>query len=214
MKESYVEGLATHDDPESCVAPRKGGDEAWTGGRGFARKSCNYGTHREVQGHTPMMNESGKTDRPVVPEKSPNKAGPPAAEGMEGRGPTRSPGFVGDSGGDRTPSRLRVIRTALGVGSLRRAVRVGDRARLDRRARKHTRRQATEAGGLLRGPPRPLDHHYEENAAFVPTTNPAHAPAVEAVPDSHGFEQPKELGLDFHGNPRMALAGWTVKVGS
>jgi RNA-directed DNA polymerase len=33
-----------------------------------------------------MMNESGKTDRPVVPEKSPNKAGPPAAEGMEGRG--------------------------------------------------------------------------------------------------------------------------------
>jgi RNA-directed DNA polymerase len=32
------------------------------------------------------MNEPGKSDRPVVPQKSPNKAGRPAAEGMEGRG--------------------------------------------------------------------------------------------------------------------------------
>jgi RNA-directed DNA polymerase len=37
------------------------------------------------------MNESGKSDRPVVPAKSPNKAGgaPSAAEGMEGRGLTK-----------------------------------------------------------------------------------------------------------------------------
>ena len=33
MKESYVEGLATHNGPKSCVAPREGGDEAWTVGR-------------------------------------------------------------------------------------------------------------------------------------------------------------------------------------
>ena len=33
-----------------------------------------------------MMNEQGKSDRPVVPAKFPNKAGQPAAEGMEGRG--------------------------------------------------------------------------------------------------------------------------------
>ena len=33
-----------------------------------------------------MMNERGKSDRPVVPVKSSNKAGQPAAEGMEGRG--------------------------------------------------------------------------------------------------------------------------------
>jgi hypothetical protein len=32
------------------------------------------------------MNGPGKSDRPVVPGKSPNKAGQPAAEGMEGRG--------------------------------------------------------------------------------------------------------------------------------
>jgi hypothetical protein len=33
-----------------------------------------------------MMNEHGKSDRPIVPEKSPNKARPMAAEGVEGRG--------------------------------------------------------------------------------------------------------------------------------
>ena len=40
MKESYVEGLATHNGPESCGAARKGGVEAWTGeraGRVFSR---------------------------------------------------------------------------------------------------------------------------------------------------------------------------------
>jgi len=33
-----------------------------------------------------MMNEHGKSDRPIVPEKSPNQAERSAAEGMEGRG--------------------------------------------------------------------------------------------------------------------------------
>ena len=32
------------------------------------------------------MNGQGQSDRPVVPAKFPNNAGPPAAEGMEGRG--------------------------------------------------------------------------------------------------------------------------------
>jgi hypothetical protein len=32
-----------------------------------------------------MMNEHGKSDRSVIPAKSSNKAGQPAAEGMEGR---------------------------------------------------------------------------------------------------------------------------------
>ena len=42
--------------------------------------------HREVQGRKPMTNAHGKSDRPIVPEKSPNKAPRGAAEGMEGRG--------------------------------------------------------------------------------------------------------------------------------
>ena len=31
MKESYIEGLASHDGPESCVDPREGVGEALTG---------------------------------------------------------------------------------------------------------------------------------------------------------------------------------------
>ena len=41
MKESYVEGLATHSGPESCVAVREGRREALTGvraGRVFSRE--------------------------------------------------------------------------------------------------------------------------------------------------------------------------------
>src|SRR6266550_2208657 len=59
---------------------REPGDPRFAQGR-----SCS-GTHREVYGRTPMTNESGKSDRPTVPEKSSNNAGHPVAEGMEGRG--------------------------------------------------------------------------------------------------------------------------------
>ena len=50
-----------------------------------------------------MMNEHGKSDRPVVPAKSPNKAGQPAAEGMEGSGLTK--GNLPPQNAFRTPSR-------------------------------------------------------------------------------------------------------------
>ena len=33
MKEPYIEGLAAHDDPESCVEVREGTGEASTGAR-------------------------------------------------------------------------------------------------------------------------------------------------------------------------------------
>ncbi len=41
----------------------------------FARGRWSRGTRREVQGRTPAMNEHGKSDRPTVPVKSPNKGG-------------------------------------------------------------------------------------------------------------------------------------------
>jgi len=47
MKESYVEGVATHDGPESCGAAREGGVEALTGvraGRALAAKEPSSGT--------------------------------------------------------------------------------------------------------------------------------------------------------------------------
>jgi len=51
-----------------------------------------------------MMNGHGKSDRPVVPVKSPNNAGPaPVAEGMEGSGLAK--GNLPQQNASRTPSR-------------------------------------------------------------------------------------------------------------
>jgi RNA-directed DNA polymerase len=50
-----------------------------------------------------MRNGLGKSDRPVVPEKSSNNAGQPAAEGMEGRGLAK--GNLPQQNASRTPSR-------------------------------------------------------------------------------------------------------------
>jgi RNA-directed DNA polymerase len=50
-----------------------------------------------------MTNGPGKSDRPEVPEKSPNKAGPSAAEGMEGNGLAK--GNLPQQNASRTPSR-------------------------------------------------------------------------------------------------------------
>ena len=50
-----------------------------------------------------MTNGPGKSDSPEVPEKSPNNAGQPAAEGMEGRGLAK--GNLPQQNASRTPSR-------------------------------------------------------------------------------------------------------------
>jgi hypothetical protein len=70
--------------------------------------------------------------------------------------------------------------------------------------------------------PGPLDHHDEENPAFVPTTDPTHAPAIDAIAEGGGCEQAQEVSLNFHGihellwrtgqSRRVVLAGlsgWT-----
>src|SRR5205807_7081557 len=63
---------------------------AWEpGDPAFTPDGICLGTHREVQGRTPMRNEHGKSDRSVIPAKSPNKARQPAAAGMEGSGLTK-----------------------------------------------------------------------------------------------------------------------------
>src|SRR6267142_782408 len=62
---------------------REPGGPASVSGRGDRRP------HREVQGHTPMMDGRGKSDRPIVPGKPPNNAEEPAAEVVEGRGRTK-----------------------------------------------------------------------------------------------------------------------------
>src|SRR2546425_7189026 len=50
-----------------------------------------------------MTNGPGKSDRPTVPTKAPNKAGQPATEGMEGSGLTK--GNLQQQNVSRTPSR-------------------------------------------------------------------------------------------------------------
>ena len=50
-----------------------------------------------------MMNGPGKSDSPTVPGKSPNKTGPPVAEGMEGNGLAK--GNLLKQNASRTPSR-------------------------------------------------------------------------------------------------------------
>jgi len=50
-----------------------------------------------------MMNGPGKSDSPTVPGKSPNNAGQPAAEGMEGNGLAK--GNLPQQNASRTPSR-------------------------------------------------------------------------------------------------------------
>ena len=68
------------------------------------RAASARGTHREVQGQEPMMNEHGKSDRPIVPGKSPNKARVSVAEEMEGRGLAK--GNLGQQNAPRTQSRI------------------------------------------------------------------------------------------------------------
>ena len=58
MKEPYVEGVATHDGPESCVVVRKGGGEALTGvraGEVLSREIIGFGVPtllNKAEGHT------------------------------------------------------------------------------------------------------------------------------------------------------------------
>jgi hypothetical protein len=69
-----------------------------------------------------MMNGSGKSDSPTVPEKSPNKAGPPVAEGMEGNGLAK--GNLPEQNASRTPSRNDAPNALERVGVADKAVRL------------------------------------------------------------------------------------------
>ena len=94
MKESYVEGLAIHDDPESCVAPRKGGDEAWTGGRAGRVLSRERTFLRDAD----AVGESGR-QHPVrryrEAQWSPARSETPCTHGSTLRGNREVPGSPG-----------------------------------------------------------------------------------------------------------------------
>ena len=71
-----------------------------------------------------MMDGQGQSDRPVVPTKSPNKAGRPAAEGMEGRGLAKG-----------NPSRQTAPRTQGRAGAPSALARVREVAERDKKVR-------------------------------------------------------------------------------
>lgn len=58
MKESHRKGIASHPDPESCVASRKAGREALTGAHAGGTSSCEISefgvptSSTEAEGHT------------------------------------------------------------------------------------------------------------------------------------------------------------------
>src|SRR5664279_2694449 len=96
MEELHVEGVAAHDDPESCVDDPQGRGEALTGAcAGRAIEPRNRMTAlppagvRAARGRrcrTPEMNGCGKSDSAIVPAKPPNKAARAVAEVVEERG--------------------------------------------------------------------------------------------------------------------------------
>ena len=62
------------------------------------------GRNGKAQGRIPMTNDQRKSDRPVVPTKSPNKAEQPAAEAVEGRGLAK--GNADEQNAPRTQCRI------------------------------------------------------------------------------------------------------------
>jgi len=101
MKESYVEGLAAHDGPESCVAVRKGRGEALTGVRAGRVSSRERNSLRgadvvETCGRPHSVRRHREMDRNPARSQTPCMYGntsrenreilcPPVADGVAGR---------------------------------------------------------------------------------------------------------------------------------
>jgi hypothetical protein len=79
----------------------------------------------KADGRTPMMHDSGRSDRPVVPTKPSNNADPSAAERVEGRGLAK--GNTDEQNAPRTQRRT--------VGAPNALDRVRQRASKDRKAK-------------------------------------------------------------------------------
>ena len=100
MKESYVEGLATHSGPESCVAVREGSGEALTGvraGRVFSRESFlrgadavrRSGRPHPVRRYRETLRDPARSETPCTYGNTSRENReipcPPAADGAAGR---------------------------------------------------------------------------------------------------------------------------------
>jgi len=82
------------------------------------------GRLEKVMSQKSNMHAGGESDGCVLPTKCPNKGGPPPAEGMEGRQPTKE--NIGQATAPRTQSRISELSDLLGV---RKAARKDKRTR-------------------------------------------------------------------------------------
>ena len=120
MKEPYIEGLAAHDDPESCTGPRKSAGEALTGARTGAvlsREIRHTGAPTplsEAEGHmgqqrqrelplSPARSETRRTCGHFLRENRESPASPVAdgASGRAGKAQSRTPAMDGVGQSDR-----------------------------------------------------------------------------------------------------------------
>ena len=101
MKESYVEGLATHSGPESCAAVREGSGEALTGvraGRVLSRESSflrgadavrRSGRPHPVRRYRETLRDPARSETPCTCGNTSRENReipcPPAADGAAGR---------------------------------------------------------------------------------------------------------------------------------
>jgi RNA-directed DNA polymerase len=76
MREPYIEGVATHDGPESCVGVREGVGEALTGvraGRAIEPRNQNFGVPTPLDRPEGNTAGGGRRESPVGPARSENQ---------------------------------------------------------------------------------------------------------------------------------------------
>jgi hypothetical protein len=51
-----------------------------------------------------------------------------------------------------------------------------------------------------------LDHHHEQYTAFIPSAQPAHAPAIQVITNLDRPAEPQELRLNMHSPLRTCMS--------
>ena len=110
MKESYVEGSAAHNGPESCVVARKGGGEALTGvrtGRVSSRESnlLRGADAVEVRGRPHSVHRHREMGRNPARSKTPCMYANTSRENREVPCPPATDGVAGHVGKFKDPRR-------------------------------------------------------------------------------------------------------------
>ncbi len=110
MKEPYIEGVANHDDPESCATARKGCREALTGARAGWVLSRENGLSQGADavilcGRPHSVGRHGKPNRDPARSQTPRTHGTSLHGNREIRGSLAVRGTAGRNGKAKAASR-------------------------------------------------------------------------------------------------------------